>query len=317
MARRRSSVAGIEVSPPPPEVAYERTLSASGRGWPFAVFGIILGIATFVLLSGTVAQLLILAFWKAGLIEGGTFAEATRAGAAFTTPWGMLAVHLGLAMLIPISLALVLAVHRTAPGWLCSVRPLFRWPLLGWSMLAGLVLLNLTLWASWGWSIPAIRPQEGLAGFLVVILLTSPLQAAAEEFFFRGYLMQALGSFVRTPWLPIAGSALIFAAFHGTQNLPLFLDRFGFGLLAGFLVSRTGGLEAAIGLHIVNNILAFSYAALTSSVAQVKAVQQVGWIDLGWDLAGFALCTVTAVLLARRLRVATRTPASPVRSGSV
>lgn len=310
MARPQPVASPLGTVPPAPEVRYEHTLSGSGRGWPYAVFGIVLGVATFVLASGTVAQVLILGFWKAGLIEGSDLAGVVRSASAFTTPWGMLAVHLGLALLIPLSLALVRVVHHVAPRWLCSVRPVFRWPLIGWSMVAAAVLLNLVLVASLGGTLPSFRPQEGLAGFLVVILLTSPLQAAGEEFFFRGYLMQALGSFTKTAWVPVVGSALVFAAFHGTQNLPLFLDRFGFGLLAGLLVSRTGGLEAAIGAHVVNNLLAFGYAAFTSSVAEVKAVQAVGWVDLAWDLLGFGACAVASLLIARRLGAATRTPAA-------
>ena len=88
----------------------------------------------------------------------------------------------------------------------------------------------------------------------MVILLTSPLQAAAEEIFFRGYLMQALGSLVAKPWFGVVASALVFALLHGTQNLPLFVDRLAFGLLAGLLVWRTGGLEAGIAAHVVNNV---------------------------------------------------------------
>ena len=57
----------------------------------------------------------------------------------------------------------------------------------------------------------------------MVIVLTSPLQAAAEEIFFRGYLLQALGSLVAKPWFGVVVSSLVFALLHGTQNLPLFV----------------------------------------------------------------------------------------------
>ncbi len=157
------------------------------------------------------------------------------------------------------------------------------------AVLVAAVVLNAVLLASrWGqdWT---IRPQPGFWWFAVAIVLTSPLQAAAEEYFFRGYLMQALSPIVRGPWFGIVASAALFAAFHGTQNLPLFLDRFGFGLLAGVLALKTGGLEAGIAAHVVNNICAFGYAGLTSTIAAVKATQVIGWADAGWDLAGFGL----------------------------
>ena len=115
-------------------------------------------------------------------------------------------------------------------------------------------------------------PQPGFWGFLVVIVLTSPLQAMAEEIFFRGYLMQALGSLVAQPWFGVVVSALVFALLHGLQNPPLFVARLAFGLLAGVLVWRTGGLEAGIAAHVVNNVCAYTIAGLTTSIATLKAV---------------------------------------------
>ncbi|MBK8459371.1 MAG: CPBP family intramembrane metalloprotease [Micropruina sp.] len=111
------------------------------------------------------------------------------------------------------------------------------------------------------------------------------------------------------PWFGVVTSAAIFALFHvSQQNLPLFLDRFAFGVLAGVLVVRTGGLEAAIGAHVVNNVLAFVSAGLVTSIAEVKAIQQVGWSEAAWDLAGFTFFTLAALWLGRRMNVATHTP---------
>ena len=86
----------------------------------------------------------------------------------------------------------------------------------------------------------------------------------------------------------MVASALVFALFHGTQNLPLFLDRFGFGLLAGVLVVRTGGLEAGIAAHVANNVFAFVWAGLTRTIAEVKATHP--------DLAGIVITHGTATL---------------------
>ena len=101
--------------------------------------------------------------------------------------------------------------------------------------------------------------------FLIVILLLTPLQAAGEEYLFRGYLTQAFGSLLwarrASQALAVLGPALIFALFHGlSQDAPVFFDRFAFGVVAGILVIRTGGLEAAIAMHVLNNFLAFGLA---------------------------------------------------------
>ena len=61
-------------------------------------------------------------------------------------------------------------------------------------------------------------------------------------------------------WVAIVLTATLFALAHGAQNFPLFFDRFAFGLIAGWLVIRTGGLEAGIALHVLNNFLAFGFA---------------------------------------------------------
>ena len=157
-----------------------------------------------------------------------------------------------------------------------------------------------------------LSPQPGFWTFFVVIILTSPLQAAAEEVFFRGYLLQALGSLVANPWFGIVVTAGVFAAFHGPQNLPLVADRFVFGLLAGILVTRTGGLEAGIAAHVANNILAFTLAGLTTSIAQVMSVRSLTWAQAGFDILGFVVVAVVAWLIARRMNLATRTPLTPV-----
>jgi membrane protease YdiL (CAAX protease family) len=113
----------------------------------------------------------------------------------------MLAVNVGLAALIPIAWALMAMVHQMRPRWLSSVQPRIRWRyLFGCLAIAAVALNGMMLLSTTIGRGLSFQPQEGLLGFLVVILLTSPIQAAAEEIFFRGYLLQALGSLVAKPW---------------------------------------------------------------------------------------------------------------------
>lgn len=305
-----SWVDSFATEPTPRGVRYDEILlGAADQPKLRSAVGILTGILLFYLLASTVSQLLGWVGWLL-LNPEGSYPDWSRALARFDNPWGMLAGHLALAMLIPISLAVVLFVHRRHPRWLGSVRPWFRWRYLLLSMLLAFVLFNVVLLVQHlGQPFPALRPQADYWVFLVVIVLTSPLQAAAEEFFFRGYLLQAFQALApRAPWFGVICSAALFALFHGTQNAPLFLDRFAFGLLAGVLVVRTGGLEAGIGAHVINNLMAFGYAGLYSTIAEVKATQTIGWIDLVWDLAGFGLYTVLAIVLGRRMSLAVTTP---------
>ena len=265
-----------------------------------SVVGVALGLVLFVLLTGIVSQVVVLLGWA--LTAGDVVqADYARQALAFERPVGMLGANLGIATLIPIACVLIWLMHRMHPRWLLSVRPGMRWRYLLVCLGIALISLNgvllLSLLATGDRLALAVQP--GFWGFLVVILLTSPLQAAAEEIFFRGYLMQALGSLVAQPWFGVVVSSVVFALLHGTQNLPLFVDRLAFGLLAAVLVWRTGGLEAGIAAHVVNNVFAYLIAAVTTGIPALKAVQEIGWLDALFDVGGFAVLAVLAYLAFR------------------
>ena len=108
-------------------------------------------------------------------------------------------------------------------------------------------------------------------------------------------------------------SSVVFAFFHGTQNLALFTDRLAFGLLAAILVWRTGGLEAGIAAHVVNNVFAYLIAGLTTSIAALRATRWIDWANAGFDVGGFAVFAVLAYLVARRMKLRTKVDLSLVR----
>jgi membrane protease YdiL (CAAX protease family) len=260
----------------------------------------------FILLTAVVSQAVVTLVWS--LTSGDyPYASYYREAFGFERPIGMLATNLGIAVLIPISWVLMQAVHQMRPRWLSSVRPGIRWRYLLGCLVIAVVSLNGVLLLSTLVDEPLrFSPQPGFWGFLLVIVLTSPLQAVAEEVFFRGYLMQALGSLVAQPWFGVVVSAVVFALLHGLQNPALFVARLAFGLLAGVLVWRTGGLEAGIAAHIVNNVFAYTIAGLTTSIATLKAIREISWVDAAFDIGGFALFAALAYALFRLLRLPNR-----------
>jgi uncharacterized protein len=98
------------------------------------------------------------------------------------------------------------------------------------------------------------------AGCAVIILLLTPFQAAAEEYVFRGFFMQILGSWVRFAPVAIIVPTALFAASHAYDATGIVSVAI-FGLGAAFVVWRTGGLEAGITYHALNNIAAFLFLA--------------------------------------------------------
>lgn len=288
----------------PPEGAdYTQILRGETYAWWRSALGIVLGLSLFLVLTSVVRQMIVFVGWAATSAEQ-KFAAYLAAAMAFEMPVGMLAANLAIVSAIPISWVAMALVHQVKPRWLSSVRPRLRWRYLFVCLAVAAVALNgVMLLSTLVGPDVTIQPQPGFWGFLVVIILTSPLQAAAEEYFFRGYLLQAFGSLVRQPWFGVVASSLIFAVLHGSQNLPLFVNRFAFGLLAALLVLKTGGLEAGIAAHVINNVCAYVIAGLTSSIAAVNQLRTISWGDAAFDVGGFAVFALLAWFVATRMKM--------------
>lgn len=293
---------------PPPGAAYPSILRGVTYDPLRSIMGVLLAPLGYLLIGWIVGSVVVSLAWQFGhrnLPQADFVAAARR----FEFWEGMLAAHLQIAVLIPVSFALVRWWHSVRPGYLWSVEGRPRWGYL-WAC-AG---VSVVVFAVYIGTMPlrgtplTWQPQPGFWAFLLVIVLTTPLQAAAEEFLFRGYLLQALGSLVSNPWFGVIASALVFALFHGTQNVPLFLSRFAFGVVVGWLVLRTGGLEAAIAAHVVNNLLAFILAGLTSTIASARTLTEVGWVQAFSDVVVYAVITLLAAGLAVVLKVRSRAP---------
>lgn len=272
--------------------------------------GLLVALAGYSLLLPGVAWALLGVFW---LLRGmpGSFADYRTAALQFELIDGMVATHLAIGSLVVLCMYIMRYVHQRHPRWLCSVQPGFRWRYAVACAMVSVVVLNGVYWVSRANDMPTWQASDHLGWWLLAIVLTAPLQAAGEEFLFRGYLLQISGMISRSPWLAVAISATIFAAMHGTQNIPLFVDRMGFGLIAGALVVTTGGLEAAVAAHVINNVFAFGYAAAAGGVAQARALQVSTWQTTGWNLLAYALTAVVCWWIGRRMRVSVAAPQPP------
>jgi uncharacterized protein len=149
----------------------------------------------------------------------------------------------------------------------------------------------------------------GMSQFLlpaVVILIAVPFQAAGEEFVFRGWILQFFGSYLRKPYVGMAVQAVAFAMAHGLETVSGFVDLLLFATITGWLTLRTGGLEAGIALHTLNNLVAFLLAAATGQLADTDTAAQSPWHLFFIDCVVLTTFAVLVVLLARRLGVENR-----------
>jgi membrane protease YdiL (CAAX protease family) len=247
-------------------------------------------------------------------VTGGSGSPTDESSLDPDTPLGLLANNLVILTIVPACVFAVFVAHQERVGWLASVTGRLRWQLLG-RLLAVAVVVVLVFFGL-GFLLPSSDELGGeapgtgtLVGLLVVILLTTPLQSAAEEVGFRGYLTQAVSSFFARPSTGIvaggAVSAVCFALAHGTQDAWLFADRLAFGVVASWLVWRSGGLEASIALHVANNLVSLLYTAATGTLADSLTASTLDWQFAVLDVAMMVTFALVTDRLLRRWHPAT------------
>jgi membrane protease YdiL (CAAX protease family) len=101
-----------------------------------------------------------------------------------------------------------------------------------------------------------------LAMFLMTILLV-PLQAAGEEYGFRGLILRVAGSWMRgrvaALVVGIGASALAFAVLHVAPDPGWNLLYLLVSVATGLVTWRSGGLEIAVLIHVAFNVFYFSF----------------------------------------------------------
>ncbi len=215
------------------------------------------------LLVSTVLGLVAYVFETAtGRIDPATLAE----NPLVVTPLVLLAINLSTASMIPLSMLLQWAFYGQPIRFLHSVRGFFRLDLLKRMALIIVPILVIYVLAS-SFLLPS--PPAGpftaeSVGLLVVVLLTTPLQAAGEEYGARGLIARASGSWVANPRIALivstVVSATLFMLAHGAGDPWLIVYYFFFGVAMSVVVWRTGGLEVATLIHTVYNMLLFGVA---------------------------------------------------------
>lgn len=126
------------------------------------------------------------------------------------------------------------------------------------------------------------------------LCLVIVLQAASEELVFRGYLPQQLAARFRSPLVWALMPTLIFGFLHagnvaGDVGYMAFYVVFAtmLGLVMIATVWRTGSIATAMGIHIVNNIVALTIAgpagdaSLSLFVWSASDLQRTGPGDFG------------------------------------
>jgi uncharacterized protein len=214
---------------------------------------------------------------------------------------------LSIAVALPAVWLGVQVVEGRSLGWVSSVCGRLRWRWLGLTA-AAILPIMVTGWLVWvqvglhlkphaEWpSAPQNWPTT--LSWLAITVALVPVQAAAEEYVYRGFLLQWIGSYLRNPVFGVAITTVLFVLGHSDLRPYRLVTLTAFGVVAAVLTLYTGGLEAAIVLHIVNNLATHAFGLLAGPLPGTDGGANMPWWMVGVELGMLAVVLATVLLLA-------------------
>jgi len=175
--------------------------------------------------------------------------------------------------------------------------------LLTWGVYAVMAFVSVHIL---GAEVYANPERSRMLPFVIATLLFIPIQCAAEEIMFRGYLNQALARFIPNILVVFAITSILFGALHlanpeigaAKENGTFWLVASSYvlmGFMFSVLVWIDNGLEAAIGVHIANNAWAATFINMETSVLPVPGLYLSK--DSGGEMMATGLIMMGLVIL--------------------
>jgi uncharacterized protein len=299
---------------PPYDTPQPYALLMRARDW--AWWRPLLGLLLFVVVYGVAGIVLVMVALVTGVVPDLALLDLTDVAVLLLT-------NLSLIVAIPIVWLCWAVPHGLRIGWSSSVLGHLRWRLFlpwTWRALAtlGVAVAVSLLVAVAATGVDVTGPGSSFPWMLLVVLTTTPLQSAAEEYFFRGYLSQTIAGWIGRPRAGAAVAAVVtatlFSLAHAPADFQTFLYRFAIGLALSAAVWLTGGLEASIALHAVNNVVIFLLAgALGDRAAAAEPGGVIGWGTSLLGMAGMAAFVGWVAVARARVRPELLSPAVDLR----
>ncbi|MBI3512432.1 MAG: CPBP family intramembrane metalloprotease [Bacteroidetes bacterium] len=111
---------------------------------------------------------------------------------------------------------------------------------------------------------------------LLIGVLMLPVQTWFEEYFFRGYLLQSIGTITKSAIIPVFITGFLFMLVHMTNPevkaygaLTMFPAYLLPGIFFALFATLDEGLESTMGIHFANNL--FGTIGVTSSASAIQA----------------------------------------------
>jgi membrane protease YdiL (CAAX protease family) len=291
------------ILPPPVEdpTPYHRLFrTARAYAWWRPLVAVAVFVAFFL-----VSQVIVGVVWVIVLLASGaglsgltSIPELTMQLTDVSNPLSLFLLLGSVAIMLPLVPLAMLCAGLRPVGLRHSVAFRIRWRWMLWCTIPALVITILSTGLSFlgpilGMPIEPVPVDAGRFALLtVLIIVLVPLQSAAEEYVFRGLIMQTLGAWVRSPWVGIIVSTVIFTVGHTQYEIWGLLSVGVMGLGFAIVVWRTGGLEAGIAFHVVNNVVALlllASGALGTTVMSSEGSDPLAPIVQAVFTAGFVV----------------------------
>lgn len=125
----------------------------------------------------------------------------------------------------------------------------------------------------------------------IIAILLIPLQTSFEEYLFRAHMMQGLGIWTRTKWIPLVVTSTLFGLMHianpEVEKLGhgILVYYIGTGFFLGILTLMDEGLELALGFHAANNLIGALLLTADWTAFQTNSIyKDVSEPTLGFDV---------------------------------
>lgn len=273
---------------PTSPLAYHQLLRGAARyRWWKPLVAVVLGLVYYFTLS----MLYTIPFMPALLgSESVDLSDPSSVNSALIDTQNPLGLLLGIGsivLMLPAVLLAMLSIGLRPTRRLWSVALRIRWRWIGRTVLPAIgalivinglgILIEMLFTGDAGMggasSVQTELDVRAALWSMLIVLLLVPLQSTAEELTYRGLMTQTLGAwfggvrgenalarFLRGPWPPIGIVSLLFGFSH-IYDLWGWLSVVAMAVTLGWLSWRTGGLEAAITIHVLNNFVAFGFMA--------------------------------------------------------
>lgn len=140
-----------------------------------------------------------------------------------------------------------------------------------------------------------------------IVLFLTPIQCFSEEIFFRGYVLQAIGKLIKSPWLLSGISGICFAIPHffnpevAVDAVPVILSYFTIGFVLTFATVKTNSLEIAIGAHTANNLFDGLIVNYSNSVLTTRSIFLCTQMHPWYEFSTLAILGAVFCVAAERL----------------